>query len=86
MMLTPTCTEAPIYSFLEPQLDMSIGSPGVRGISNGVVKPDTDVDDGTEISTVSLEALAAPCVTFLRKSSLLRWTSRCEEVQTRVCH
>ena len=47
-----------------------MGSPGVMGISNGVVKPDTDVDDGTEISTVSIEALATPSVTCLRKSWL----------------
>jgi len=49
-----------------------MASPGVTGISNGVVKPDTEVDDGTEISTVSL-AVVEPvtlvsCVMFLRKS------------------
>ena len=46
-----------------------MGSPGVMGISNGVVKPDTEVDDGTEISTVSLvSVLVVPCEIFLRKS------------------
>jgi hypothetical protein len=43
-----------------------MASPGVTGISNGVVKPDTDVEDGTEISTVSLVVAVASCVTFLR--------------------
>lgn len=53
----------------ESQLDTSMGSPGVTGISNGVVKPDTEVDDGTDISTVSLVVvLVVPCVIFLRKS------------------
>jgi hypothetical protein len=42
---------------------------GVTGISNGVVKPDTEVDDGTDISTVSLVvALVVPCMIFPRKS------------------
>ncbi len=54
------------------QLDTSMASPGVTGISNGVVKPDTEVDDGTEISTVSLAVVEpvtlASCVMFLRKS------------------
>lgn len=53
----------------ESQLDTSMASTGVIGISNGVVKPDTEVDDGTDISTVSLVvALVVPCVIFLRKS------------------
>jgi len=54
----------------ETQLDTSMGSPGVTGISNGVVKPDTEVDDGTDISMVSLVVVlvVAPCVIFLRKS------------------
>jgi hypothetical protein len=42
-----------------------MASPGVTGISNGVVKPDTDVDDGTEIPTVSLAV--SPGATLPRK-------------------
>jgi len=72
-----TCNGTPIYStstvsYYESQLDTSMGSPGVTGISNGVVKPDTEVDDGTDISTVSsvvvLVLVPVPCVMFLRKS------------------
>lgn len=64
----PTCNERlpSTAVFLESQLDTSMASPGVTGISNGVVKPDTDVEDGTEISTVSLVVAVASCVTFLR--------------------
>lgn len=43
----------PIYlQFLESQSDTSIASPGVMGVSSGVVKLDADVDDGTDISAV----------------------------------
>jgi hypothetical protein len=53
----------------ESQLDTSMASPGVTGISNGVVNPDTEVDDGTDISMVSLVAvLVLPCEISLRKS------------------
>jgi hypothetical protein len=46
-----------------------MASPGVTGISNGVVNPDTEVDDGTDISMVSLVAvLVLPCEISLRKS------------------
>jgi len=58
----------PIYSFSKSQLDTFMASSVVMGISNGVVKPDVDVDDdGIDISTLSL-VTSCVCVTFLRKS------------------
>jgi hypothetical protein len=64
----PTRNELP--STVSPtltQLDTSMASPGVTGISNGVVKPDTDVDDGTDIPIVAVSLVVSPGATFPRK-------------------
>jgi hypothetical protein len=44
-----------------------MASPGVTGISNGVVKPDTDVDDGTDNPMVVVSLVVSPGATFPRK-------------------
>jgi len=57
----------PYLQFLDSQSDTSMASPGpgVMGTSNGVVKPDADVDDGMDISAVSF---AVPRVMLSRNS------------------
>ena len=76
----PTCDELASIPSRSPQLDTSIASPGVMGPSNGVVKPDADVDDGMDTPTVPLISSGVTSgVIFSRKIWLWRWTARCRE-------